>query len=247
MCDSGTGVALMPVVLRRTAFLRCSLPLAVLVAACGVSPQPSPPISDPPELDGGLVSIGVSPEGVTDSVSIYGGPGTVDPPEGVVVITNLETDDAPSIAPVQPDGSFEILLNGATSDILRLQVDADAGRSEPVDLRITGVDTGVEPAPIDFDCLVLEPALWLPLDGEGDVRSIVLENGCADAITIAAPRLRRGQAGFTFSPTAPLDLAAGASVTITVRAAAAQAEDEDVLFFEIVSPTAGRRAVTVTR
>jgi len=219
----------------------------VLVAACGVSPQPSPPISDPPELDGGLISIGVSPEGITDSVSIYGGPGSVDPPEGVVVVTNLETDDAPSIAPVQPDGSFEILLNGATSNILRFQVDAETGRSEPVDLRVTGADPGVEPAPIDFDCLALEPALWLPLDGDGDARSIVLANACADAITIAAPRLRRGQAGFTFSPTSPIDLAAGDSVTITVRAAAAQAEDEDVLYFEIVAPTAGRRAITITR
>lgn len=211
-----------------------------------VSPQPSPPV-DSPELDGGLVSIGLTPESLLESVTIIGAPGTVDPAEGVVVVTNLDRDDAPSIAPVETDGSFEIVVNGTVSDVLRLQVKTDAARSEPVDLLLDGSVAGVTAAPVDFACLTIEPALWLALDGEGDSRSVVLTNECADALTIAAPRLRRGLAGLTFSPTASFQLGAGEATTVTVRAAAATQEDEDVIFFEIVAPTAGRRAVTITR
>jgi hypothetical protein len=231
----------------RIAFLRALLPAAAIaLAGCVVSPQPSPPV-DSPELDGGLVSVGVSPESLLESVTIMGAPGSVDPAEGVVMVTNLDRDDAPSIAPVRDDGSFEIVVNGTVSEVLRLQVKTPSARSEPVDLLLDASIAGVASAPVDFACLTTDPALWLALDGEGDARSIVLTNGCGEALTIAAPRLRRGLAGLTFSPTAPFSLGAGESTTVTVRAATATEEDEDVMFFEIVAPTAGRRAITITR
>jgi hypothetical protein len=215
------------------------------IAGCVVSPQPSPPV-DSPELDGGLVSVGLTPESLLESITIVGAPGAVDPAEGSVVVTNLDRDDAPSVAPVQPDGSFEIVVNGALSEELRLQARTQDARSQPVDLLLDASGTLVS-SPVDFACLTIEPALWLELDGQGDARSIVLTNGCAEALTIAAPRLRRGLAGFTFSPTAPIALGAGEATTVTVRAVTTTQEDEDVIFFEIVAPTAGRRAITITR
>lgn len=231
----------------RNALLRSLLPVVtVAIAGCVVSPQPSPPV-DAPELDGGLVSVGLTPESLLESVTVTGAPGTVDPAEGTVIVTNLDRDDAPSLAPVRPDGSFEIVVGGAVTEVLRLQVRAQDARSAPVDLLLDGSVSGLAPAPVDLACLTIEPDLWMALDGQGDARSLVVTNDCTDAVTIAAPRLRRGLAGFTFAPTAPFELAVGETTTVTVRSTASTQEDEDVLFFEIVAPTAGRRAITITR
>ncbi len=228
--------------------------LAAFAAGCTVSPQPSPPWEpppdpiDPPAFDDDRVGLGVSPEGeglLQTLVTIVGGPGTVDPPDGVVILTNLETDDAPSIAAVTPDGGFEIVIAAQPGNVIRFQARTDEARSEPVDLLLDGAS--FVPAMTDFNCLVIEPAIWLELDGEGDARSLVFRNDCQEPLTFVAPRLRRGNAGLTFSPTAPFSLDPGVSSTLTVHAVSGDTEDEDVLYLEIDSPTAGRRPVTITR
>ncbi len=201
---------------------------------------------DPPDLDGGLVGLGISPEALDQTVTVAGNPGAVDPPEGVVIITNLDRSDAPSIAPVAPDGSFAIAVPASGSEVLRLQVKGDELRSEPVDLALDATATSLAVAPVGAACLTIEPAAYLPLE-DGAPGKVLLSNGCAEALQIVPPRLRRGQAGLTFSPTAALDLAPGDAAVLTVRPEGAPIEEEDVLYLEIVSGLPARRAVTIVR
>lgn len=228
---------------RVVARLAMALGLAAALAGCIVSPQPSPP---EPELDGFGVGLGPSPELLTDQITFTADPGTVDPAEGVVVVTNLETDDAPSLATVEPDGSFAIAVRGALGDTFRFQAKVASERSEPVDLRVDAQGLGLTPAEDALPCLVVEPATWIALDGGTDAQSLVVRNDCDVAVSVAAPRLRRGRGPFTFSPTSPLELAPGDATTITVRASGGGSEREDVLFLEIASPTPARRALTLT-
>jgi hypothetical protein len=223
------------------ALLATLLATSVSLAAmgCVVSPQPSPP---GPTLEASLVSPGLTPEAAFEGVIVRGAPGTVDPPEGVVVVTNLDASDPPSIAPVAADGSFEIAVPGTVADVLRLQVDVGPARSEPIDLRIDGT-VFVEAVPALDDCLVIDPTRWVELDGIGDARSLVLENGCDVPVRFAAPRLRRGLAGFGVTPTAAFELAPGQTTTLSVRAAGADVEREDVLLLEA---DLTRRAITLT-
>lgn len=222
------------------------LALPLLVAACVVSPQPSPP-ADEPDLDGdGIDVIGTGTEDFSELLTFEAAPGSVEPAEGVVIVTNLERSDAPSRVAVRADGSFSVALAGFPGDTVRFQVDQAGARSQPVDIAVdaTGqvVDV-VEDAPA---CLTISPARYLPLSGAGDAVSLVIDNGCDVAVELGAPRLRRGRGPFTFSPTGPLTLQPGDSGFVTVRAVGAADELEDVLFLDVLSPEPARRAITLT-
>lgn len=216
------------------------LAAAVLASSgCAVSPQPSPPGGS---LEVALISPGLTPEAAFDGVVFRGAPGAVSPAGGVVLITNLDTSDAPSVAPVNDDGSFEIAVPGSLSDVFRLQLKDGQRRSEPVDLRVDGASFAIALPTLD-DCLFIDPAAWVALDGAGDARSLVLENSCAEPVSFLAPRLRRGLAGFGTTPTASFVLEPGASTTLTVRANGPASEAEDVLLLEADLTT---RAITLT-
>jgi hypothetical protein len=223
-------------------FLSVALGLLGLVAGCVVSPQPSPPDFT---LTGDL--IGLTPvEAATDTlVGFSAAPGTVHPAQGVVVVTNLDAHDAPSFAQVKPDGSFAIALSGGSGQSFRFQAKSGDVRSQPFDLVVAPSGDGITALTAGPACLAVTPALWLSLDGAGDARSLVIENKCAGAVALAAPHLRRGLAGFSFSPTAPLTLLAGGSSTLTVHGGAG-AEVEDVLDLDVTGPTLDHRAVTLT-
>jgi hypothetical protein len=208
-------------------------------SGCAVSPQPSPPGSS---LEVALVTPGLTPEAAFEGVVFRGAPGAVTPAVGVVVITNLDTSDAPSLAPVSADGSFEVAVSGSLSDVYRLQVKAGSQRSEPRDLRVDGTSFALAVPALD-DCFFIDPTTWLALDGAGDARSLVLENACAEPVGFLAPRLRRGLAGFGLTPTSSFVLAPGASTTITIRSNGPGSESEDVLLLEADLTT---RAITLT-
>lgn len=221
--------------------------LATLVAGCVVSPQPSPPGSDP-SIDGdGIGSVELA-EALDQSnlLSFEAAPGTVDPAEGVVIVTNLDNTDAPSVAAVEADGSFTIALPGFPGDTVRFQVKSGAKRSQPFDV-VVGADrvTLTEPAPLP-SCLTIDPARWVALDGEGDARNVLVANDCSFSVQIGAPSLRRGKAGFSFSPTQPVPLNPGQTAFFTVRAEAVTGEPEDVLFLDLVGPDVPRQALTLT-
>lgn len=219
--------------------------LALLTASCVVSPQPIPP-ADEPDLDGdGIGVVDTSAEDVQSFISFEAAAGTVDPAEGDVIVTNLETSDAPSIVSVASDGSFSVSLAGAPTDVVRFQV-KQAVRSQPVDVRIDATAQAVEVVEDTPSCFVIEPARYAPLGGAGDTLSLVLRNDCETNVRIDTPRLRRGQASFTFSPTDSLDIQPGGVSFITVQRESSDGEVEDVLLLDVIEPEPTRRAITLS-
>lgn len=203
---------------------------------------------DQPDLDEDGLSLN-GPESNLDLegyVTISAAPGTVDPAEGVVVLTNLDTTDVPSQVAVRDDGSFSIAVVAAGLQVLRLQVVGDDTRSEPVDLALAANVSGFSVVSPVLECLQLEPARWVGLESDQDSRSIALRNECEDTVQIDPPALRRGQAGFSFAATGALEIEPGATAFITVNANGAGAEVEDVLLLDVVSPAAERRAITIS-
>ncbi|MGK4005836.1 hypothetical protein WMF31_24635 [Sorangium sp. So ce1036] len=218
--------------------------LAVLVGGCVVSPQPSPPVHDP-VLNGGLLGGTSDFTVLQEQVLLQGKPGAVQPAEGVVVVTNLDAADPPGIAEVNGDGSFQITLRGTTEHLLRIQAKHGERRSPPMDTKI--VDLPFDPQATrraHLPCLQVEA--WVSLEGIADARDAVVRNDCAEEVSIAAPRLRRGGGPFSVSPSAPFVVPAGGSIAVTVRADGDGDELEDVLFLDITAPEAGRRALTLT-
>jgi len=218
---------------------------AIFAAGCVVSPQPSPPLDEPSIDDDGFSVIETGAEDANMFVSFSAAPGTVDPPEGDVIVTNLDNDDAPSVASVNDDGSFTIALAGLPTDVIRFQVKQTL-RSQPIDLAIDATAQGITVVEDSPSCFVIEPARYVPLDGAGDARSVVLRNECEDSVRIDAPRLRRGQASFTFSPTDSFTIEPGEVTFITIRVEGSDGEVEDVLFLDVIEPEVTRRAITLT-
>ncbi len=213
-----------------------------LFAGCGVSPQPTPPDS---VLNGELIGLNPGTELAGDVIGFKAAPGAVDPPEGVVVVTNLDANDAPSVAAVESDGSFYIAVPGQPGETYRFQAKNGKARSQPFDVLIGSSGGDIKTLGQLPACLVVEPGAWLALSGAGDARDLAVKNQCGVPISIAAPRLRRGLAGFSFTPGSPLDLADGGAATLTVSAGDG-AETEDVLVLDITAPSPARRAVTLT-
>lgn len=223
----------------------CLALLAVLAAAaasCVVSPQPSPPDVI---LDDDRIGLTPGVEGFASVIGFAAAPGTVKPAQGIVVVTNLDADDAPSVAKVQPDGSFVIAVPGVSGQTFRFQAKNGDARSQPVDIAIDSSGTKATDLSVTPSCLVLDPASWIALDGVADARSIVIQNQCTTAVAIAAPRLRRGLGGFSFSPTTPITVPAGGVATLTVHAGNG-VETEDVLLLDVTAPAPTRRAITLT-
>jgi hypothetical protein len=216
--------------------------LATAAAGCVVSPQPSPPDL---VLDDDRIGLHPGTGLVNTLIDFEASAGAVHPAEGVVVITNLDTTDAPSFAKVEPDGSFALAVPGTPGQTFRFQAKSGAQRSQPFDFVVStggeAIDNAVEATP----CLTLDPARWVALDGASDARSIVIRNQCSGAVSLGAPHLRRGLAGFSFTPTTPFTIAAGKVATITVKASAG-AEREDVLVLDITAPEPSHRAITLT-
>lgn len=220
--------------------------LAVLLGGCVVSPQPSPPVHEP-ILDGGLVGVSGDVMVLVDQIRLQGQAGAVTPAEGVIVVTNLDTLDAPVLADVNPDGSFVATLTARTEHVLRMQVKQGELRSEPVDLLLAGSPISGTQRTLDhLLCLEIEPDAWVSFEGAGGSRDVVVRNTCAGDVSIEAPHLRRGDAPFSVSPEAPFVVPAGGSTLVTVRADGDGEELEDVLFLDVTAPDPGRRALTLT-
>ncbi|WP_437320113.1 hypothetical protein [Sorangium sp. So ce385] len=214
--------------------------LAVLLGGCVVSPQPSPPV-----LDEALVGVVDAVMPLVDQIALEGKPGAVKPAEGVIVVTNLDTPDAPVVADVNPDGSFIATVTARTEHVLRMQVKQGELRSDPADLRLAG-PSSTEKTLDHLPCLELTPGAWVTFEADGGSRDVVVRNGCAEDVSIEAPRLRRGAAPFSVTPEAPFVVPPGGSTVVTVRADGDGEEREDVLFLDVTAPEPGRRALTLT-
>ncbi|WP_437626099.1 hypothetical protein [Sorangium sp. So ce1151] len=218
--------------------------LAVLLGGCVVSPQPSPPVLDP-IVDGELVGVSGEFGILRNQISVEGRPGAVAPAEGLIVVTNLDTTDAPVLGEVNEDGSFFVTVTASTENILRVQVKQDQRRSRPVDLLLAASPAGSTLRILDhLPCLEMEPDAWVTV--EGGARDVVIRNTCADDVSIEAPRLRREGGPFSVSPAAAFVVPSGESTLVTVRVDGGGAEREDVLFLDVTAPEPGRRALTLT-
>ncbi|WP_437717637.1 hypothetical protein WMF45_15245 [Sorangium sp. So ce448] len=210
-----------------------------------MSPQPSPPVHDP-FLDTGLVGVSGDPQVLRQQVFLKGEPGAVEPAEGVVVVTNLDSADAPVIAEINRDGSFVAAVDASTDQVLRIQVKQGERRSEPVDLQLTGEPIEATRTMLaHLPCLTIEPAAWVSIEAAG-ASDVVVRNTCAEGVSIGAPRLRRGAGPFGVSPAEAFVVPAGESAAVTVRADGEGVEREDVLFLEVTAPEPGRRVLTLT-
>ena len=215
---------------------------ALVGASCVVSPQPSPPEAT---LVGDLIGLSPGVELVAAVIGFQGGPGAVDPPEGVVLVTNLTGTDPPSIADVAADGSFVIAVPGQPGQSFRFQAKSGNTRSQPVDIEVGSSGAGISAVDTGSACLVIDPAAWVSFDREGELRSVVLQNRCEGVATLKAPRLRRGLGGFSFSSVSTVGVPAGSVATISVQAGPGS-EPEDVLLLDVTAPFTATRAITLT-
>jgi hypothetical protein len=104
--------------------------LALLAAGCtdshgmGASgPKGSTETGNPPALDSGAVSLVVS----ENAVHVVGEPGAVMPAEGTVEVTVLRTGEKIT-GQVNPDGSFDVQVDGTLDDVFEVRV-VHEGRS----------------------------------------------------------------------------------------------------------------------
>lgn len=215
-----------------------SLFCAALGACSGVPSADPPDFLPTPSLTvGPEIEISGGPE-VTQvgPVDLKAGPGGA-AAEADVYIVNLDApNEATKIITPNPDGSFETSVSGLVGDRFRILSRSEQAHSLPLDLEaVRGLNMGAL-APLGnqgLPCLSLKPKGELDL-GRAGSRSerFLLENGCAQTVTIVSSALRFGTEGF--SVTAPEALKAGERANIDVkRAGQLEAEIWDILLLEV--------------
>ncbi len=209
---------------------------ALALMGCVVSPQPEPPGATTMSLD--------------DS-GLRGAPGTVPGGEGIVVATALFGEMPPSVAVVNPDGSFgPVPLEAPAGQTrTRVEVRVGEGRSPVVDVDF---ELGL-PVPVEqpLDCVVLEPELDLgevPI-GVRTRAEVVVANNCLDAIEVNADFtfLRFGARGFVTDLALPQAVPPGSEARLLVDLTpAAPGLADDILSVDLrQGPTQDRRFVTL--
>lgn len=221
--------------------------LLALVVGCGISPKPEPPSAEPtlPVIDPVQI-VSQEPTDGPPEPTIVGGPGAVEPPDGIVRATNLDDTGDPLDAVIQADGSFALWLDLFAGDEIRLQVITDAVRSEPFDFVVVS-GKGALPAPRPLaDCLILAPAAQIDITKS---LQVVVTNRCPFDVSVNAPLVRRPASGWIAGAGAlwPSLLAPAAKVTIAMQAPAGVDDAEEVIFIEAVGPQTDRRPITAFR
>jgi hypothetical protein len=216
--------------------MRALLFFALFACGCVATPLP-----DPPSLD----AMYVAPTS-SGPLQIDGMAGAVDP-EATIAAVSLDGTDPFTRVSAAADGGFSIVVPGFVFDVVRMHVELDGARSEPIDFVATG-GTPMAAVPPLASCLSIPLAIDTGDTSAGATRTIgvPIENDCAGDVTIDAIALRAPLAGATIVTPAPLVIATGSSATIEVELAPPSAGAlEEVLLVSIAAPEAGRRAVTL--
>jgi hypothetical protein len=233
------GCAMRPTLSTRLACF--ALALCALGAGCSISPKPEPPAVKPKVEMGSVVT---KPTNSFGNCVVAGDPGAVDTVGATVRIYNLDNDQPAVEGIVKQDGSFEIEVFLADGDELRLEVIAEVGRSEPIDVIATqcGAKLVLSTRAL-ADCLVLTPAAELDL---ANGQSVEVANHCAANVQIEAPLARRAASGLLAGQGAvwPAVLPSGSSVQVQVSFQSVGVAEE-ILFIEASSPQHDRRPITV--
>ncbi|MFT5356610.1 MAG: hypothetical protein ACI9KE_003835 [Polyangiales bacterium] len=210
------------------------LTLGFFAFACTVTDTGNPPAS--PDIDPDLVE---NDSTSTGSFTLRGLPGAVFPAEGVLRITPFGLAP-PRTVTVQPDGSFEVVIDFAAdgNDALRVQVVQGALRSEPLDFDPAG-RLSASPG-----CLIMRAWSQVLLDETNESTfAVEMTNECEESIEFGEPRLHP-DGPFTLLPATVDDLASGASSTLTLRVQRAES-GEDLVFIPIRTPTSTTRVITL--
>jgi hypothetical protein len=223
-----------------------------LAAACGVSPKPEPPTTNPrpPTLASELVwrqgtDAGADADAITDTCTITGQPSAVEPFQGIVRVYNLENGDPPTSAPVDTLGGFTLSMHAARGDELRFEVLESTGGFGPRDLVVGDPNHPLSPAVRPLaDCLYITSILWISGSESG---AVGVDNLCDTDVQIAAPRPRsdadRVAVGEQYAW--PLNLGPDVHLDLGVRILNGDTRDEHIVFLDATFPTADRRAVSV--
>lgn len=202
--------------------------------ACVVTDTGNPPAS--PDVDPDLVE---NDSSSTGSTTLRGLPGAVFPAEGVVRVTP-HGDSAPRTATVQPDGSFEVVVDfGADgNDMIRLQVVQGALRSEPMDFDSNGLRAAMP------SCLIMDAWSQVVFDETSPgTFAIEMTNECDESLEFGQP-IVHPSGPFMLVPSSFTELAPGASDTLTLRVQTAES-GEHLVFVPISAPTSVTRALTL--
>jgi len=214
-------------------------------AGCTLSPQPEPPNID-------LGRIRVVPEDPTSVVipGVFGGPGSIAPPSGVVRVFDLDSTEPRAEGAVRDDGSFEVVLIHQSGQELRMQLHTSTARSAPIDLVAPERGGPGLPAPRPLgDCLrvVTELAIGSARVGASAVASFDVINACSADIVLDATRLRVPLTEIAVAePPTPATLAPGMTHTVTLTfTPVSTIELEEIVLVQAVAPESDRRAITI--
>jgi len=155
-------------------------------------------------------------------------------PDRTVRALNLDNTTAGVETRSRADGSFELSIAAAEGDELRFEVLAGALRSPPVDVVLTesGVNDAFVPS-ARHGCVRLVPGLQVPFAQAGSAR-LVVNNDCAELVSLSSPRLRSGASAFALLTPLPLDVAPGSSAELELDFGPnAALPTEDVLFVDL--------------
>jgi hypothetical protein len=200
-----------------------------MLGACS-TPGVATPLPEPPSLDARKITAPeVTPVTAPSPVEIVGAVGAATA-RAVVRATNLDTTDPAVTTTADDNGAFHITIMASGGNELRVQAIAGNERSAPLDLTYTA---GRIAPSVRSACVALSPGFELDFSSSGPVR-LTFTNSCADAITLANPRLRLGLTDFQLTTALPLSIGTGASSPLDVTYARTDAGDrEDVLFVTI--------------
>lgn len=166
----------------------------LLLAGCGVSPVPEPPLVERSKIH--LESAGM---GLT---RIRGDADSISPPGAVVTVLNLDTADPPSMVPSNADGSFEVVVTGEPFNEYRITATdpMEMETSPPID--VVGAPDGTTlpaPRPLEECLLFSETSIDFGEIAPDDVSvgQVRIENQCPEPVFIdlVSPRV-----GIDFQP-----------------------------------------------
>jgi hypothetical protein len=151
-----------------------------------------------------------------------------------VRILNLDATDPVITAPTDAEGGARFAFTGSDGDVIRMQIATDTRRYEPADYVLGSAGGKNTLVRIDRPtCLAFEPGL--EIDFDTSLAQLSVYNDCAEALSLAEPRLRVGTLGTDFELVTlmPVEIGGGLSAGIEIRITqTASRPSEDVLFLD---------------
>lgn len=172
---------------------------ASLSAACSISPQPVPPPEETPTISIETSLISVFDDG-NGGVTLHGDPGAVVPGADVLRALNRNSPSPAIDTPVLPDGSFDAILFGASTDAFRAQARKGAVYSAPVDVQGSGGGPVVALDPPFGGCVAVDPAREVAFEpilvDEVAMQPVRVVNNCPFDLSVASFATLSGNPAF---------------------------------------------------